>query len=104
MYLEGESDERILRAWAGACAAQAAIDKVHLKSVRGGGKESMKQRADQHFVALFENPDALFHQLRNADPPLQPIREDIALSMSAEETHDDVHQFIGKLQRMTGVA
>ncbi len=211
LYVEGESDERILRAWAGACGAQAAIDKVCFKSMGGGGKENMKERADQHFIALqqiipgvsrlmlfdfddgerafhpdagnpvlvewkrknienyllvpdawrraalralrlkeddlfaestlkiidaffvdqnltlppgrswrsiaanvfsvvdgkkilFENPDALFHQLRNADPPLQLKREDVALSMSAGEIHDDVHAFIDKLQRMTGVA
>ena len=211
LYVEGESDERILRAWAGACGAQAAIDKVCFKSMGGGGKENMRERAAQHFAALqqiipdvarlmlfdfddqdaafhpdagnpvlaewkrknienyllvpdawrraalralrlkeddlfaestlrlidaffvdqnltlppgrswrsvaanvfgvvdgkrilFENPDALFHQLRNADPPLQLKREDVALCMSAEEIHDDVHEFIGKLQRMTGVA
>ena len=210
LYVEGESDERILRAWAGACGAQAAIDKVCFKSMRGGGKENMKERVDQHFAALqqiipgvsrlmlfdfddgddafhpdagnpvlaewkrknienylfvpdawrraalralrlkeddlfaeftlkiidaffvdqnltlppgrswrgvaanvfgvvdgkkilFENADALFHQLRNADPPLQLKREDVALSMSGEEIHDDVHEFIGKLLCMTGV-
>ena len=210
LYVEGESDERILRAWAGACGAQAAIDKVCFKSMGGGGKENMKERADQHFSALqqiipdvarlmlfdfddqdaafhpdagnpvlaewkrknienyflvpdawrraalralrlkeddlfaqstlkiidaffvdqnltlppgrswrsvaanvfgvvdgkrilFEHTDALFHQLRNADPPLQLKREDVALGMSAEEIHDDVHEFIGKLQRMTGL-
>ena len=210
LYVEGESDERILRAWAGACGAQAAIDKVCFKSMGGGGKKNMKERADQHFSALqqiipdvarlmlfdfddqdaafhpdagnpvlaewkrknienyflvpdawrraalralrlkeddlfaqstlkiidaffvdqnltlppgrswrsvaanvfgvvdgkrilFEHTDALFHQLRNADPPLQLKREDVALGMSAEEIHDDVHEFIGKLQRMTGL-
>ena len=208
LYVEGESDERILRAWAGACGAQAAIDKVCFKSMGGGGKENMKERADQHFSALqqiipdvarlmlfdfddgdhafhpdaanpvlaewkrknienyllvpdawrraalralrlqeddlfaeatlkiidaffvdqnltlppgrswrsvaanvfsvvdgkrilFENPDGLFHQLRNADPPIQLRREDVALCMSAEEIHTDVHAFIVKLQRMT---
>ena len=211
LYVEGESDERILRAWAGACGAQAAIDKVCFKSMGGGGKENMKERADQHFSALqqiipdvarlmlfdfddgdhafhpdaanpvlaewkrknienyllvpdawrraalralrlqeddlfaeatlkiidsffvdqnltlppgrswrsvaanvfgvvdgkrilFENPDGLFHQLRNADPPIEVRREDVALSMSAEEIHTDVHAFIVKLQRMTDQA
>jgi len=211
LYVEGESDERILRAWAGACSAQDAIDKVCFKSMGGGGKKNMKERADQHFAALqqivpnvarlmlfdfddkdeafhpdrdnpvlaewkrknienyllvppawkraalralrlgeddlfaqstlriidnffidqnltlppgrnwrsvaanvfsvvdgkrilFENPDGLFHQLRTADPPLQLIREEVALSMSEEEIHDDVHQFLYKLRRMTGFA
>ena len=211
LYVEGESDERILRAWAGACGAQEAIDKLCFKSMGGGGKKNMKERADDHFGALqqiipsvarlmlfdfdgkdeafhpaannpvlfewkrknienyllvpgawkraalrtlrlteddlfaqstmaiidnffidqnltlppgrdwrsvtanvfsvvdgkrllFENVDGLFHQLRNADPPLQLIREDVALSMSLEEIHDDVHQFVDKLQRMTGQA
>ncbi len=210
LYVEGESDERILRAWAGSCHAQQAIDKVCFKSMGGGGKKNMKERADQHFAALqqiilnvsrlmlfdfddkdeafhpdagnpvlaewkrknienyllvpeawkraalralrlseddlfaqstlkiidnffidqnltlppgrtwrsvsanvfsvvdgkkilFENPDGLFHQLRNTNPPAALIREDVALSMSADEIHEDVHQFITKLQQMTGV-
>jgi hypothetical protein len=52
LYVEGESDERILRAWAGACGAQEAIDKVCFKTMDGGGKKNMKERADQHFAAL----------------------------------------------------
>ena len=52
LYVEGESDERILRAWATACDAQEAIDKVCFKSMGGGGKANMKERADQHFLAL----------------------------------------------------
>ena len=52
LYVEGESDERILRAWAAPCGAQAAMDKVFFKSMGGGGKQSMKTRADDHFKAL----------------------------------------------------
>lgn len=52
LYVEGESDERILRAWAHQCGAQAAMDKVSFKSMEGGGKENMKARADGHFAAL----------------------------------------------------
>jgi hypothetical protein len=209
LYVEGESDERILRAWAEACGAQTAVDKVCFKSMRGGGKENMKERADQHFAALqqvipgvvrlmlfdfddgehafhpdaqnpalaewkrknienyllvpdawrraalralrlneddlfaqstlqtinsffvdqnltlppgrkwrnvtanvfgvvdgkkilFENADGLFHQLRHAQPSLQLIREDVARNMTADEIHDDVHQFITTLKAMTG--
>lgn len=52
LYVEGESDERILRAWADACNAQEAMDKVCFRSMGGGGKANMKERADTHFAAL----------------------------------------------------
>ncbi len=52
LYVEGETDERILRAWAKQCGAQAAMDRVCFKSMEGGDKKSMKTRADEHFAAL----------------------------------------------------
>ena len=52
LYVEGESDERILRAWANPCGAQGAMDKVFFKAMRGGDKQAMKTRADEHFAAL----------------------------------------------------
>jgi hypothetical protein len=52
LYVEGESDERILRAWADQCAARAAMDKICFKSMGGGGKKNMKTKADEHFAAL----------------------------------------------------
>lgn len=52
LYVEGESDERILRAWADQCDAQTAMDKVCFKSMGGGGKGNMKERANMHFAAL----------------------------------------------------
>lgn len=52
LYVEGESDERILRAWADRCGAQRAMDRVCFKVMGGGEKENMKQRADEHFAAL----------------------------------------------------
>jgi len=75
LYVEGESDERILRAWAGACGAQEAVDKVCFKTMGGGGKINMKERADAHFRALqqivpnvarlmlfdFDDADEAFH-------------------------------------------
>jgi hypothetical protein len=51
---------------------------------------------------LFEDDNSLFQQLRTGTPPVQLIREQIAGSMKAEEIHDDVHQFVGKLLSMTG--
>ena len=52
LYVEGESDERILRAWATSCGALAEIDKVCFKTMGGGGKENMREGADNHFAAL----------------------------------------------------
>lgn len=207
LYVEGESDERILRGWADQCGAQAAIDKVYFKIMSGGGKENMKAKADEHFKALqqvipqasrlmlfdydereiafhpepdnatlaewkrknienyllvpgawkraavsimgckeenlfafpvlqmidgffvdqnltlpptktwrnvtaqwfsavdgkrilFENDDSLFHLLRNGAPSLRLNPEQIALSMTADELHEDVHQFFNKLETM----
>lgn len=209
LYVEGESDERILRAWADACGAQAAMDKVCFKTMGGGGKKNMKERADAHFMALqqivpgvarlmlfdfdddseafhpkannavlvewkrknienyllvpdawrqaalkhlqlaaddlfaqstleiidgffidqnltlppgrswrqvnanifsvvngknilFENPDSLFQQLRTAEPSVRLIREAVALCMSPDDIHDDVHAFMAKVSAMTG--
>lgn len=209
LYVEGESDERILRAWAGACAAQEAIDKVCFKAMGGGGKKNMKDRADAHFAALaqivpgvsrlmlfdfddaeeafhprpdnavlaewrrrnienyllvpsaweraalrqlqlpaddlfaqstlkaikdffvdqnltlppgrtwrrvtanvfsvvngkrilFESRDGLFHKLRSGEMPVTLLREEIALGMTSDEIHEDVHEFIAKLRAMTG--
>ena len=208
LYVEGESDERILRGWADQCEAQAAMDKVTFKSMGGGGKKNMKAQADDHFAALkqiipnvsrlmlfdyddsveafhpeignptlaewkrknienyllvpdawkraalgqseldeddlfaqsiltaietffseqnltlpsgknwrnvaanvfsvvdgkrilFENNDSLFHQLRKGSPSVEIPREQVAMNMRADEIHDDVHRFIGKLVAMT---
>lgn len=203
LYVEGESDERILRAWADQCGAQTAMDRVCFKLMGGGGKENMQTRANDHFAALsqiiphvsrlmlfdyddhaewhppadnpsvtewkrknienyllvpdawkraalrqlkyaeddlfaqpilqvideffagenltlpagktwrnvaanvfsvvdgkrilFENDKSLFQQLRNGEPPVQLIREQVAMSMTADEIHEDVHHFIGRL-------
>ncbi|MGZ5007752.1 MAG: ATP-dependent nuclease [Methylobacter sp.] len=75
LYVEGESDERILRGWAEQCGAQSAIDKICFKTMDGGGKENMKKRAKEHFAALkqliptvamlmlfdYDNSDLAFH-------------------------------------------
>jgi hypothetical protein len=205
LYVEGESDERILRAWANPCGAQTAMDKVCFKAMGGGEKLAMKNRADEHFAALrqiipevrrlmlldyddratfhlepdnptlvewkrrnienyllvpdawkraalrfgagelfvqptlqviddffvgqnltlppgrtwrnvtanvfsavdgkrilFEDDNALFQQLRNGEPSVQLIREQIAVTMLAEEIHQDIHEFINKLANLTG--
>lgn len=210
LYAEGESDERILRAWAAKCGAQEAMDKLCFKPMGGGNKCAMKDAADEHFKALqqiiptvsrlmlfdydsaenafhpqrenptlfewkrknienyllvsdawrraalqlmecreddlfaqpvlnfinqffadenltlpqgkswrdisaniftvvdgkrllFENDNSLFHQLRKRSPSLQLLREQVALSMTPDEIHDDVHRFMNKLLVMTSV-
>jgi hypothetical protein len=52
LYVEGESDERILRAWAKPCDAEEAISKVCFRVMGGGTKQQMKENADNHFNAL----------------------------------------------------
>ncbi|MCL2829670.1 MAG: AAA family ATPase [Betaproteobacteria bacterium] len=211
LYVEGETDERILRAWAGTCGAQKAMDRICFKAMGGGDKTNMKKCADEHFTALkqviptverlmlfdfddadgafhpeasnlalfewkrknienyllvpdawrraallklrlteddlfsqpilniigqffqdenlilppgkswrtvsanifsavdgkrllFENDNSLFQQLKQNNPPLQLIREEVALTMTADEIHQDVHEFIGKLKLMTGTS
>jgi hypothetical protein len=207
LYIEGESDERILRAWAERCGAQTAMDKVCFKTMGGGVKKAMMEKANEHFAALkqiisnvkrlmlfdydnsdnafhpphddltlsewkrknienyllvpdawkraslqqmrcdeddlfalpiltiinqffvgqnltlppgstwknvsanvfgvvdgkrilFENDNSLFHQLRNDAKHLQLLREQVAMNMTADEIHEDVHHFIGKLLAM----
>ena len=209
LYVEGESDERVLRAWADQCNAQAAMDRICFKTMGGGSKHEMKTRADQHFAALtqiipkvkrlmlfdydgsdtafhpapdnpilvewkrrnienyllvpeawkraalkqmdhgetdlfaqpvlktidaffagenltlppgknwrnvgsnvfsvvdgkrilFKDDDSLFQQLRKGSPSAAPTREQVAMSMTADEIHGDVHQFISKLIALVG--
>ncbi len=206
-YVEGESDERILRAWADTCSALADIDKMFFKLMGGGTKADMKKRADDHFKALrqimpevrrlmlfdyddrdnafrpapddlalaewkrknienyllvpeawrraalrllncgdddlfaqsalgvistffadqnltlpsgktwrnvsanifstvngkhilFEDDDSLFQTLRNGNPTGGLIRESVAAAMTADEIHEDVHNFFDKLRAM----
>jgi len=52
IYVEGDTDERILRAWAGILGAEADIERVCFKKMMGGNKESMKENADRHFRSV----------------------------------------------------
>ena len=54
LYIEGESDERIVRAWADACEAQTVMENICFKVMGGGSKQEMKQLADKHFAAVGE--------------------------------------------------
>ena len=206
VYVEGEADERILRAWAEQCGALPVMDKIYFKTMDGGDKKEMKRLAKEHFAALqqivpgvqhlmlfdfdssdkafhppagnpvaewrrknienyllvpsawkraalqalhlaesdlltdhvmkaidqffadenltlpagktwrnvsanifkevdgkrilFENDASLFHTLRNGDPKVEVLRERVGAVMTADEIHEDVHQFFGKLIAM----
>ena len=207
VYVEGETDERILRAWAPQCGASSVMDKIDFKIMGGGNKQDMKKLADEHFEALkqivpnvkrlmlfdydggdeafhptaanpalaewrrknienyllvapawrraagqllqlpqddlfaqpvlqaidqfftdenltlpasktwrnvsanifqevdgkrilFKNDASLFHTLRGGDPTVEVLRERVAAVMTAEEIHEDVHQFFDKLIAM----
>ena len=52
VYVEGEDDERILRAWAGKCNAAEVIPFITFKFMRGGSKENMVRQADSNFQAI----------------------------------------------------
>jgi Fe-S cluster assembly ATPase SufC len=211
LYVEGESDERILRAWAEPCGTTLIMDKFCFHAMAGGGKANMKNRADEHFAALkeiipgvkrmmlfdyddaalafhpnaanpslaewerknienyllvpdawkraalkeagrdspdlftspllqiidrffsdqnltlpagrswrdvnanifkvvdgkrilFENDDSLFQLLRGSSPSSPLIREKVALNMTADEIHNDVHRFMGTLSSMVSAA
>jgi hypothetical protein len=75
VYVEGESDERIVRGWAEQCGALLVMDKLCFKVMGGGNKSEMKRQADEHFAALsqivpgvkrlmlfdFDDADKAFH-------------------------------------------
>lgn len=81
VYLEGETDERIIRAWAVEFKIQKDIENICFKTMNGGDKEKMKESADKHFKALqkivpevkrlmifdFDSDESAFHP--NADNP-----------------------------------
>jgi hypothetical protein len=50
---------------------------------------------------LFENHDSLFHKIEGGSPPIKLIREEVAMSMTVDQIHEDVHQFIAKLIALT---
>ena len=70
VYVEGESDERILRGWAEQCGALAVMGKLH--------------------------------HLRGCEPSVEVLRERVAAAMTADEIHEDVHQFFATLVAMVG--
>jgi hypothetical protein len=49
LYVEGETDERLLRAWATALKMQEILNQVCFRVMRGGSKDKMKMDSDRHF-------------------------------------------------------
>ena len=49
---------------------------------------------------LFENEDSLFQRLRKSDPPLELTRETVAVNMTADEIHNDIHDFFARLKQI----
>jgi hypothetical protein len=52
VYVEGESDERILRAWAPTVGADTWMRELVFHTMNGGSKREMLDSADRHFTAL----------------------------------------------------
>ncbi len=52
LYVEGESDERVLRAWAKACDAVDVLGKVCFHVMGGGSKRQMNEAAHRHFTGV----------------------------------------------------
>ncbi|MDO8810842.1 MAG: AAA family ATPase [Gallionella sp.] len=84
LYVEGESDERILRAWAGTCGALTEIEQMCFKTMGGGGKKNMKDRADEHFKALRQIvPEAkrlMLFDFDESDEAFHPAHDDLELA------------------------
>lgn len=52
LYVEGETDERILRSWAPICKADDVLSNVCFHPMGGGTKKLMKDHADRHFEGV----------------------------------------------------
>jgi ABC-type taurine transport system ATPase subunit len=52
LYLEGATDERILRAWARVLGHEGILRKLCLRVMGGGNKEEMNKEADRHFSGV----------------------------------------------------
>lgn len=67
-YIEGQTDERILRAWADTCGCDAVLGQFLIKPLMGGNKEMMLDAAKHHYKALKTMvPDVARHQLLDRD-------------------------------------
>ncbi|MBN1593799.1 MAG: AAA family ATPase [Candidatus Coatesbacteria bacterium] len=75
LFVEGENDARVLRAWAAPTAAQDILGKLCFHIMGGGSKKEMRDNADRYFTAMkqvvpnvrrlmlfdFDTEEAAFH-------------------------------------------
>jgi predicted ATPase len=52
LYVEGETDERLLRGWATPLGLQDELNQVCFRVMRGGSKEKMKEDSKRHFEGV----------------------------------------------------
>lgn len=52
LYVEGETDERLLRSWATPLNMQDKLNRVCFRVMRGGSKDKMKSDSDRHFEGV----------------------------------------------------
>jgi predicted ATPase len=52
LYVEGETDERLLRGWANSLRIQDYLNQVCFRVMSGGSKEKMKSDSDRHFKGV----------------------------------------------------
>jgi hypothetical protein len=52
VYVEGETDERLLRSWASVLGYQAILSQLCFRVMRGGSKDKMKSDSDRHFEGV----------------------------------------------------
>lgn len=52
LYVEGETDERLLRGWSTPLGMQEILNQVCFRVMRGGSKDKMKADSDSHFKGV----------------------------------------------------
>jgi hypothetical protein len=52
LYVEGETDERLLRGWANSLDMQDKLNQVCFRVMRGGSKDKMKDDSQRHFEGV----------------------------------------------------
>jgi len=52
LYVEGETDERLLRGWSTPLKKQNILNQVCFRVMRGGSKDKMKTDSDRHFEGV----------------------------------------------------
>jgi len=110
IYVEGDTDERILRTWARILNAEADIERVCFKNMSGGNKENMKENADKHFRSVmqiipktkrlmvfdYDNDEAAFHPKEANEALFEWRRKNIENYLLVSDTWKRaIHQILG---------